>query len=570
MDKKVGFILFIIVLLSLAVRLIGLNNFPPALNWDEVSHGYNAYSILETGMDQWGQAYPLTNFRAYGDYPLPLNLYLTIPFISVLGLNEWSIRLPHALLGVGVVISVFFLAWGLTKDKRISLLTSFIYSLAPWALFPSRFVAQSNLSVFLVTTSMALFFNRSVKRWFLPLSILLGGLSLYAYHSTRIFTPLFVLSIIVIYRKDILKKYSKEKVKTIMLGILTFVMFLPLPFILLNPEARARSSEVFLVDQGAVSKIEQNRVDSSLPPLVSRMVYNRPVYFASSTIRNYIDYYSPTFLFVKGGTNWQFSIPDTGLLYLVSLPFFYLGLYLIIVRSIKGDKKYQVILAWLIMAPLAAAITKERYAILRSTTMLPIPMILTSLGFFHVFDYLNRLKKKKSIINLANIMLVVYVGIIFVSLGCYLRQYFGKYSEEYSQVWQYGYKEAVEYAKDNHDSYDYIIFTKKYGEPHEFVLFFWPWSPKKYQEDPNLIAFAQSNWYWVDAFDKFVFVNDWDLEVDGNVFTLESGGEIDCNINKCLLITSPGNYPEGWEVLNQINFLDGSGAFEIVERNYDE
>jgi len=29
------------------------------LNWDEVSHGYNAYSILKTGKDEWGKTFPL-------------------------------------------------------------------------------------------------------------------------------------------------------------------------------------------------------------------------------------------------------------------------------------------------------------------------------------------------------------------------------------------------------------------------------------------------------------------------------------------------------------------------------
>ena len=33
---------------------------------------------------------------------------------------------------------------------------------------------------------------------------------------------------------------------------------------------------------------------------------------------------------------------------------------------------------------------------------------------------------------------------------------------------------AVVYLKDHYSQYDQIIFTKKYGEPHEYILFFWP------------------------------------------------------------------------------------------------
>ena len=112
--------------------------------------------------------------------------------------------------------------------------------------------------------------------------------------------------------------------------------------------------------------------------------------------------------------------------------------------------------------------------------------------------------------------------------------------------------------------------TKKYGEPQEFVLFYWPWDPESYRTDPNLNRFYQSNWYWVDGFDKFYFVNDWEIPAAFDEdFVLESGGNVKCQMSnvKCLLITSPGNVPEGWEKMETINFLDGQPAFEIYDNN---
>ena len=75
MDKRNIIFLAIIVILGAILRFGLLTYNPPSLNWDEISHGYNAYSILKTGMDQWGQKLPIFNFRAYGDYPTTLNLY---------------------------------------------------------------------------------------------------------------------------------------------------------------------------------------------------------------------------------------------------------------------------------------------------------------------------------------------------------------------------------------------------------------------------------------------------------------------------------------------------------------
>jgi len=151
--------LYLVFLLSGILRFYNLGHIPVSLNWDEVSHGWNAYSILKTGQDEWGKAFPIANFRAYGDYPLPLNLYFTIPFIKAFGLNTLAIRLPHVLLGTLTILSSYFVFLGVTKRKDISLLGAFFVAIDPWLLFPSRFVLQSNLSVFFITTAVALFVN---------------------------------------------------------------------------------------------------------------------------------------------------------------------------------------------------------------------------------------------------------------------------------------------------------------------------------------------------------------------------------------------------------------------------
>ena len=219
------------------------------------------------------------------------------------------------------------------------------------------------------------------------------------------------------------------------------------------------------------------------------------------------------------------------------------------------------IIGWLILAPIPAAVTTEKYAVIRSTTMLPLVEILTAVGLIFVFERLSKERIGKALFAFS------YFIIIFLLLAKYLSIYFGSYSNNYSWSWQYGYKEIVAYAKENYKSYDQIIVTKKYGEPHEFFLFYWPWNPADYRNDPNLVRFFQSNWYWVDAFDKFYFVNDWDITASYHGFVMESGGRVDCTAGevKCLLITSPKNSPEGWKKLEQIDYLDGKSAFEIYE-----
>ena len=62
---KEKLILIITILAAFFIRFYNYN-YPPLL-WDEAALGYNAYSILKTGRDEYGQYFPLI-FKSFGDY----------------------------------------------------------------------------------------------------------------------------------------------------------------------------------------------------------------------------------------------------------------------------------------------------------------------------------------------------------------------------------------------------------------------------------------------------------------------------------------------------------------------
>ena len=66
-------LLIIISLLSIGLFLYKMNVSPPALNADEAANAYDAYSILKTGKDQYGNTMPL-RFKSFGDYNYLFNL----------------------------------------------------------------------------------------------------------------------------------------------------------------------------------------------------------------------------------------------------------------------------------------------------------------------------------------------------------------------------------------------------------------------------------------------------------------------------------------------------------------
>ena len=63
--NKYIIILSIILLIGFGIRIIGITDYPNALNVDEASAGYDAYSILTTGSDRNGNFLPVY-FVAWG------------------------------------------------------------------------------------------------------------------------------------------------------------------------------------------------------------------------------------------------------------------------------------------------------------------------------------------------------------------------------------------------------------------------------------------------------------------------------------------------------------------------
>lgn len=523
--------LVLIILLALILRLFNLASLPPSLNWDEISLGYNAYSIFKTGQDEWGTSFPLS-FRAYGDYKLPLYVYLDVPFVAIFGLNEWGVRLLSALAGAGTVIFIFLILKRLTGQWGISLWGTFLASILPWSIILSRIALEANLSLFLTTVAFYLFLLGLDKKGYLIISSLFFGLTIFAYNSSRVVTPLLILVLITLFWKKLKNRFAF----TSLLIFLVF-FFMALPHALLQ-DSSARYKWTSVLDEGAINRINELRGSSALPPFFATLQYNKITFMVPEITKNYISHFDPRFLFLQGGSNFQYSVPGQGLILSVSLPFLLLGLWQILIQRSKWQL---LLLAWLLLAPVPAAITRDAPHALRSLLMIPPLVMIVTLGVSRVLEWI----KFKSAGGVLLVLLLLGNYYIF------WQNYSGDYAKNYSWSWQYGYKEVVDFISQNGDKYNQIILTKKYGEPHEFLLFYMQYDPEKYQTDPNLVRYSRSNWYWVDGFDKYKFINDWEVK-----------DEARC---KCLLVTSPENYPNGSKLLQTINFLDGKKAFDIVE-----
>lgn len=531
-----------ILFLACLLRFIGLSANPPALNWDEVSHPYNAYSILKTGTDEWGQI-PLTNFRAYGDYPTPFNMYATVPFVAVLGLNEWSARLPTAVFGVFLCLIVYLLGLNFLKDKTAALLSALLVAVSPWTILTSRQTLQAVPAIVLLSFGIWLFLKSDLqKKWQIFSGTFFLGLSGYAYHNTRILAPIFLIVMLALFFKKIRKNFSVVIISLAIFGL----MYIPVGLNILSGEAGARSVWVGIIDQGAINRINEQRNNSTLPGPLPKLTNNKVTYFITTSTVNYLGYFSPQYLGLSGGTQYQFSIPGIGLLNPLLLPLFYLGLVVLVIKFKKNNLEKKFLLLWLLISPLPAALTRDPYQVVRSITMIPAVFLTIGLGFQLIYNWLKSSWMKKTFIGM---ILISTLAFLFYFLYAFIYTY----PKQYSQSWQYGYKQVASYLQQNQGQYSQIYITKRYGEPHEFLLFYNQIDPAQYKSDPNLVRYGRSDWFWVDRFGKYNFINDWEFKEKTKD---KSGG---------LLITSPGNAPDNATKLETIPFIDGSPAFEIYQ-----
>lgn len=111
LKNRYNLLLIFIFSIGIFIRIFNIQNYPNALNVDEASAGYEAYSILNSGTDRNGNFLPVY-LVAWGSGQNALLSYLMIPFIQLFGLNTLSIRLPMAIIGC---ISLLFF---IKRNKR--------------------------------------------------------------------------------------------------------------------------------------------------------------------------------------------------------------------------------------------------------------------------------------------------------------------------------------------------------------------------------------------------------------------------------------------------------------------
>jgi len=485
--KKTTLFLFLIILLAFILRIWQLGIVPPGLFGDEVDTGYQAFSILKTGKDYFGNLFPI-HFQSYGDWRVPLYIYLDSLFVALFGLTELAVRLPAAILGTLAVLASFFLAEKVSQDKKVSLMTAFLVAISPWHIHLSRGAFEAIFLTFLFPLATVFFLRAlsSGKNRDFILTAFLFGLTPYAYNTPKLFLPLIILVLLAIYWKEIGAQKKKLAIFLLVLGL----VLIPMIWDTFRGPGLARFHSLSIFNNETTpERVRLARQNSSLSPGLQTLLYNKVGFWFQDFTDNYLSSFSTQFLFITGDPSPRHSIEGRGELYLFELPFLLLGFGLFLYQAFKKKRKLaQFVLAFIFLTPFPAALTQKggSHAI-RLLAMIPWLQLITATGFIFC---LQNLRKKWRKLFLAGVLVVV-----FSSLVGFVIHYFDLYPKTSGRWWNYGYREVFAYVNQVEDQYHQIYISPSWEPSVVYALFYSQYPPQKAQSELT-ISPSRLGKYW--------------------------------------------------------------------------
>jgi 4-amino-4-deoxy-L-arabinose transferase-like glycosyltransferase len=478
-------ILAILTLGGLLLRLAGQPKIPWGFHRDEANILYNAWSIITTGKDEWGNWLPL-HFQAFGDYPPGVYHYLIALLIPIFGISQLTARLPAITFGAALIPLTYFLIrkWFPKLKRHSALIGSLVIATLPWDLVQSR--ASSEATVALFFGLLAIYFwkklNQQYRRPTIALFLITTLLSLFSYNAAKLALPL-ILTLTTLVDRWPIKLQTIKKAKLfqplLLLGVIWLLAFTS---VFANSQLASRWSEVsnFSANQNLVNPAYLIREGNfKLPIWWSRVIHNKPQVVISETLSNYLQYFSGQFLFFRGGLPMRYSVPSSGLLLLTTLPLLLVGAFQAI-RTSSRNLNWRWLLLWILIAPIVAAVTREESPNVRRALFFIWPLIpLVSLGWQMITDWL------KKISNWLLFGFYLLAGLVFAwEVGSFLTYYTVQTAYETIESRSYGYFQTFAASRrwlEQQNAEAQVVMMENNDTPYIYYLLSNQVHPRDYQ-----------------------------------------------------------------------------------------
>ena len=443
---------------------------PAGINQDEALAGYEAWSLMNYGMDTAGYHNPVY-LTAWGSGMNALETYLMMPFIAVLGLKPWVIRLPQLIVAC-LSLWVTYLFVRRTVSERAGLLAMFMLAVCPWHIIMSRWGLESNLAPGFLLFGLYFFTAALDNPRLLPVSAIMYGLSLYAYATVWIYVPV-ILAVQLIYCMAYKKiKFTRHLA---LFAVILFVMAAPLLLFL-------------LVNYGYIDEIRT--------PLFSvpKLLYMRTGEISLDEKARKLEIFKTIFVEENDGMIWN-SPKKYGLFYHITMPLALVGLACCIAKLIAAARRREFCPAALL--PVQLIVCLPQLILLKGNVnkfnVLYIPLIILAAAGVY---YLSRLSWKPVLGAVAAVYLVLFAG--------FERYYFTEYGQDEGLLehFSYGLEDALDFACEKGD----IIYLDQ-NEFYTKVLFYTKTPVTTFRDTVEYLYYPAAYLHAL-SFDRFRFWND--------------------------------------------------------------
>ena len=390
----------LVVALTGALYLIGLDRLPIVLGGDEAQFAAHAESLARSGRDLNGTAFPifiriadpLVPNNNSGIWYQPLLFYAVAPFVKIFGVTEWAVRLPVALLALVDTWLMYAIGRRLFGDWRYAVGAALLLTLTPAHIIVSRqaldYVAP--LPFVLGWFLLLLHFLDTGRIRSIALAGLLIGAGLFSYIAAWVLMPIyFLFTAIAIWRS----RWPRRP------ALVACAVGFAVPAVALVV-ALASNQEML---SNTLLRYEVGGTLAQRPGLAERAAL-------------YWDYFNPSFLFFAGGSSPTQATSRVGVFLLALLPLITVGL-----RSIWAAPSGRGLIATaaFVAAPLPIALTMPpaaAYSIARAMTLLPFGILIAVYG-------LQTMVRDRRLRAIAILLLIS----IPVQFALFVRDYRGDY-----------------------------------------------------------------------------------------------------------------------------------------------
>lgn len=468
--------LFLILVLGTFLRFTRITSVPPSLSHDETAIAYNAYSILQTGKDEYGVSYPLL-FRSFDDYKLPGMVYATVPSVAIFGNTAMGARFPSAFLGSLTILIVYLLVYEIFRAARAHVgkttlhapslygaAAAFFFAISPWHINFSRQLFESNGALFFLSVAIyALLLSlRNIR--FLMLAAALMGVSVYFYYSVRLVIPCILLAYWIINRKHIAQNIPIALL-SLCIGIVTLI---PIGRQMFTPGGLERISIVSIVNDPNYLRWKDTFIDiyAKQPTIVRKVIFNRKTALGMAILDNYWKNVAPLHVFASGTSTYGLQHP-------FEIPFIFVGILFLI--TIPAPGKW-LLIVWFLAALLPGALSTNQPNALRTLLAAPFFSICSGLGAISIMTSIGERKRLWYGIVPFGLLLVFFFYAFYQS-------YFVVNPTRNALAFGDGYEQMIAYVRNHESLYDRVVISGYYWRPYIFMLYWNKVDPAAYQRE---------------------------------------------------------------------------------------